>query len=310
MSARWVAGATRARAVVTRCAGAEELREVASSISLEEALRRLRRTAYRRDLDPAASLAGAQRAVAATLLWHLRVLAGWQPHRGAEALRLFAAGFEIANTEEHLRALSGSRPEHLRPPYRLGSLATAWRRLSQTASPSQLRAALTASAWGDPGGSSPAAVAVGMRISAAARLAAVVPEALRWAAGRAALIAAREMFVVGRRPSQPVAGRAADLLGAGATAADTFADFRDRLPATAHWVVAGIVEPAQLWQAEGRWWERIEADGSALLRGPGVTSAPVVGAVAVLSADAWRMRGALEEAARGGGSTEWSDAPR
>jgi hypothetical protein len=44
----------------------------------------------------------------------------------------------------------------------------------------------------------------------------------------------------------------------------------------------------------------VERDGFTLLRQPLTTSAPVVGAAAVLGADAWRVRAALEVAARGG----------
>ena len=61
----------------------------------------------------------AQRAVGAALLWHLRVLAGWQPVEGSQAVRALAGWFEIANVDDLLRAVSGAgRPE----PFRLGRL--------------------------------------------------------------------------------------------------------------------------------------------------------------------------------------------
>jgi hypothetical protein len=50
----------------------------------------------------------------------------------------------------------------------------------------------------------------------------------------------------------------------------------------------------------------VDQDGRELLRRSGFGPQPVVGAVAVLSADAWRARGALELAARGGGPKHWT----
>ncbi|MDW6057135.1 hypothetical protein SAZ11_02330 [Streptomyces sp. FXJ1.4098] len=193
MGAGWVAGVTRAKAMLSRALGAERAEEVASAPGLDAAVRYLSASPYGHDLPSEASLADAQRAVGETLVWHLRVLAGWQPPSGVTALRLLACGFEIANTEDHLRTLTDTLPNTftdtltdggpLPPPYRLGTLATAWPRLARTRSPQELRAALASSAWGDPGAATPVAVAIGMRVSAAVRTAMAVPEAARWAAG-------------------------------------------------------------------------------------------------------------------------------
>ncbi|WP_309141901.1 V-type ATPase subunit [Streptomyces griseicoloratus] len=301
---------TRARALRTRCLPVEGIGEVAASPTLDDALRYLAATPYRRDVSPGATPAEAQRAVSATLLWHLRVLAGWQPATGAEAIRALAAGFEISNTEHHSRALvAGPRePGTQRPrllPYRLGALAIAWTRLARTRTPSELRTALASSAWGDPGGDSPAAVATGMRVSAAVRLTTAAPDAARWAAARLALLFAREVFVVGRRMPAVSVRRAARLLGPRAVGAGTYADFRQALPATARWLLHDVDEAADLWRAEARWWDAVDRDGRELLRRSPCGPQPVVGAVALLSADAWRIRGALELAARGGGPGNW-----
>ncbi|MFJ8113330.1 V-type ATPase subunit [Streptomyces sp. NPDC096132] len=310
MGADWVAGVTRARALRTRCLGAEAAGQVAASRELDDALRYLAATPYRHDVTPGATLAEAQRAISATLLWHLRVLAGWQPATGANAVRALAAGFEISNTEHRLSELladprqPGTERLHP-PPYRLGALATAWTRLARTRSPSELRTALAASAWGDPGGDSPAAIATGMRVSAAVRLAAAVPDAARWAAARLALLFGREVFVAGRPLPDVTARRAARLLGPRAVGAASYADFRPALPATAGWLLADVGEAADLWRAEARWWDAVERDGRELLRRARFGPQPVVGAAALLSADAWRTRGALELAARGGGSVVW-----
>lgn len=308
MGAGRVAGVTRARALRTRCLGAEGAGRVAASRELDDALRYLAATPYRRDVTAGATPAEAQRAVSATLLWHLRVLAGWQPAGGTDAVRALAAGFEIANTEDHLSALTADpdprQPGAARlhpPPYRLGALAIAWTRVARTRSPAELRAALADSAWGDPGGDSPAAIATGMRVSAAVRLAAVVPDAARWAAARLALLFGREVFVIGRRMPDACAHRAARLLGSQAVGAQSYAAFRQALPADAGWLVTDIAEPAGLWRAEARWWDAVERDGRALLRRARFGPQPVVGAAALLSVDAWRIRGALELAARGGG---------
>lgn len=325
MGAGWVAGVTRARALRTRCLGAEGIRKVAGSRTLDDALHYLAATPYRHDVTPGGTPAEAQRAVSATLLWHLRVLAGWQPAAGADAIRTLAAGFEISNTEQHLRSLSAEAPGpapadergpdtgHLLP-YRLGALAIAWTRLVRTRTPAELRTALAASVWGDPGGDSPAAVATGMRVSAAVRLAATVPGGARWAAARLALLLGREAFVVDRRLPDVSARRVAQVLGPRAVVAASYAEFRQALPATARWLLDDVDEAADLWRAEARWWNAVERDGRELLRRSSFGPEPVVGAVALLSADAWRTRGALELATRGGGGPgDWPaevlDAP-
>jgi hypothetical protein len=300
-----VAGVTRARALLSRRAGAVRTREVAGSASLPDALRLLAAGPYRRRLDLTAGVEAAQRAIAATLLWHLRVLAGWQPRTGATAVRLLASDFETANVEDLLRSMSGSdRP----PAYELGALATAWPSLSRAGSPAELRASLAASAWGDPGAESPAAVGTGMRLSAALRTVTGLPQAAGWAAGATALLVARETFLLERRLTEPLARRAAGVLGPQAVGAGEFAEFKRRLSDNASWALDGVDEPAELWRSEARWWTRVESDGFELLRGSRFDVAPVVGTVAVLSADAWRVRAALELAARGGGPLEVFDA--
>lgn len=304
MGAGCVAGVTRAKAMLSRCLGVSGARDVAAFPTLDEAVRYLGTTPYRRFLEAEAPLAEAQRAATCALLWHLRVLAGWQPRAGAGAVRLLAAGFEIANVDDHMRSLSGADTPL---PYRLGGLATAWPRLAKARTHAEVRATLTASAWGDPGGESPAAVAVGMRIAAAARTASAVPSAGRWTAGRTALLVAREVFVNQRRLTEPSERRAARLLGWQALRATSFPHFRRHLPEAVRWAMDGIDTEADLWRAETRWWTQFERDGSALVHSARLDVTPVVGAVAVLSTDAWRVRAALELAARGGRPMEALD---
>lgn len=303
MGAGWVAGTGRGRALLSRCLTAAGARELAAAPTLDAALRQLGTTAYRRYLVPDASLPQAQRAVSEVLLWHLRVLAGWLPHQGAKTLRALAAGFEIANTEDLLRSYTGGRPPggtQPSPPYRLGALATAWGRLSSARNPAELRSVLAGSVWGDPGGEDPASLAVSLRLAAASQVAALAGPAQRWSAGRAALLVARVRFVSGRALPAPAARRAAALLGPRAVAADSWSGLRAELRPAARWALADVTEPADLWWAEMRWWASVDQDGHALLRATGYGQAPVVGAVAVLSVDAWRVRAALAAAAHGG----------
>src|SRR5690606_12474364 len=159
VSAAWVAGSVRARAMARRRLGVANARVLAGG-DLAAALTMLAASPYQ-PVSPGSSLAEAQRRVAETLLWHLRVLAGWLPADGAQLLRLLAGWYEIAYVEEHLQALSGAAPE---PPYQLGTLATACPRLAGTGSPAELRAALTASAWGDPRGTDPRTISLTMRL--------------------------------------------------------------------------------------------------------------------------------------------------
>ncbi|GAB1333863.1 hypothetical protein ACE1SV_04530 [Streptomyces sp. E-15] len=307
MSAGWVAGAVRAKALVSRCPGIDGAREIARGPTLDDALRRLATTPYAGYTRPAADLRHAQRAVSATLLWHLRVLAGWLPGGGARLLVPLAAGFEIANVAARLTTPGGGRAE-APDPYRLGALETAWRSLVRARTPAGIRAALTASPWGDPGADTPWALVTGMRMSAARRTAAAVRPAGRWARGRAVLLAARELFVHHRSLPEPVLRDAARLLGSRATAAVTYREFRERLPSSASWALEGADEPGELWRAEARWWRTVGSDGAALLREGRYGPRVVVGAVALLSVDAWRVRAALGSAARGGRPGDVFDA--
>jgi hypothetical protein len=305
MSARWVAGNVRARALSSRRVGAADARALATSASLGDALRELMSTPYGRDVRVDQTLAQAQHAVGATLLWHLRVLAGWQPRQGVEAVRVLAAGFELANVEELLARLTGGTAEE---PYRLGTLGVAWRQLVAAASRAELRGMLVASPWGDPGADTPAAIGLGMRMSWAARVSAAIPEAARWAAGAVALRVAREIFLLDRRLDEPAARRAAVLLGPGALGATTIGEYAGALWPAARWAMSDVDSAYDISRAEARWWTRVEQDGFTLLHDRRFDSGAVIGTVAVLAADAWRVRAALRLAASGGGPVGVFDA--
>lgn len=250
MSAGWVAGSVRARALARSRMDTGIARRLAACGSLADALHLLAATPYGANIRRDQTLAAAQHEVASTLLWDLRVLAGWLPRDGVRLLRTLGGWFEIANVDELLQSIAGRPAE---PEFRLGALATAWPRLAQAANASELRTALAASAWRDPGQPTARAIRLGMRSRWAARIAELGEPARTWAADAAALL---------------VPGELAD------------------------------------WRAETALMARVEQDGLRLLRAPGLDRGVVLGAVAVMACHAWRIRAALELAARGGAPVE------
>jgi hypothetical protein len=300
-----VAGNVRAKAMLKRRIGPAGAREVAAAGSLAQAEQILFDSPYRHGVQVGQTLEEAEHALAATVLWHLRVLAGWQPRAGAISLRLLAGWFEVANICGHARTLSGNENE---ASFTLGALGSAWSRLRTTSSLVELRRVLTQSVWGDPGGDSPSDIAVGVALAWALRVATGVPEASDWACGGAAVLVARRLLLEGR-PLPPAAQiRAERILGRASVAAQNMQEFSDQLPPRARWALAGTADVGELWQAEFRWWSLVERDGFELLRRPRFGPGPTIGAAAVLAADAWRCRAALEIAAGGGRSMEVYDA--
>ncbi len=305
MSLAWVAGSVRAKAMARRRLGRTATRELAASSTTERALHMLTESVYGHDVRPGLTVAEGQRAVRAAFLWHLRVLAGWQPSAGAELVRRLAAWFEIANVEEQYRRFAGQSAE---PAYELGALATSWRRLAACSGPGELRETLASSPWGDPGGDGPYAVSAAMRFAWAQRLAPLVALPIPWVAGAAALLLAREQLRGDRTLPAPARTAAAALLGHRALEADSVRELAAAAGPDAAWVLEGIDKPADLWRAEAAWWRRVEDDGSALLRSTGSGPRTLLGAVAVLAVDAWRVCAALELSDRGGAPLEVFDA--
>ncbi|MFZ2013463.1 MAG: hypothetical protein WAV00_06550 [Nocardioides sp.] len=305
MSAGWVGVSVRGRAMTNRRVGRVAARGLAARSSLDDALTALAHTSYGHALRGASDLETAQRAVVEATLWNVRVLAGWAPRQGVAILRALAAVLEAANIRDHLRLLEGTT---IPSPYRLGGLSTAWPRVAVTGSVEEVRSVLTTSPWGDPAGGAPHDIALMLQTSLSDRVIAAVPEAAAWASGATALLVARE--VVRDRRDLPAAARrsAARVLGDRGLRAGSVPELAGLVPAQARWALTEVHEPAGLWEAEGRWWGRVERDAFALVRRP--TSGPevLVGAVALLAVDTWRVRAALELAARGGGPMEVFDA--
>ncbi|HET8660858.1 MAG TPA: hypothetical protein VFM55_17880 [Micromonosporaceae bacterium] len=317
MSARWVAGSVRSRALPNRRLGSAGARALAASPSVDDAVEALARSPYRRFVRVGDSLAAAQRGVADTLLWHLRVLAGWVPADGVRVLRLLAGWFEVSNVDGLAASLAaGAAAPRESPyqapgerPYQLGRLATAWPRLAVATSAADLRLALARSPWGDPGGEGAGTVSLALRLAWADRVAAGVAPAEAWARGAVALLVARN---VAGQPvpglSGPAAGTVTRLLGLGWARTASVASLAAVLPPSAAWALHGVRSRADLWQAEARWWARVRRDAEALLAAPGFGLRSAVGAVALLAVDACQVRAALEVVARGGQGSEVLDA--
>ena len=190
------------------------------------------------------------------------------------------------------------------PRWPLGTLDRAWSRLAATT---------WAAALSTPCGHVDIAshvqpareVHLALRLSWAESVVVGVPEAAAWARAGAALLVVREVVLGRRQLPDAAARRASFLLGPPflATAAALPEDLgrlaRD-LPAGTRWVLDDTLRPEELWRAEAAWWQRVERDGFALLRASTHDRGPVVGAAAVLATDSWRVRAALETAARGG----------
>jgi hypothetical protein len=220
-------------------------------------------------------------------------------------LRVLTGWFEIANVEEHLRELAGLPAE---PPFSLGALATTWPRLAATGSRDELRAVLTTSGWGDPGGAAPRDVQLAMRLAWVERVVGQIPTARTWARGGAALLVARELLVHRQPLSDQVRASAARILGARWSAASSLETLHDLLPGDARWVLRDIYDVDRLWEAEARWWHRLRTDCSALVARSRFGPEPVVGAVGLLAFDAWLVTGALAGSGRGDSAVEVFDA--
>ena len=337
MRSDWVAASVRAKAMARRRAGAGLCRDAAALGSLPRALEILEQTGYGLELiadantardgnsardggtGPEADLAAAQHATRRSVLWQLRVLAGWLPVSGARMVRAAGAAFELENITVLSRRLQGAaaaetgdglRRSAVLPEYfDLGGLATAWPRLSQAGTFSDLVEALRTSPWGDPG--SPQDLADTLTVVWFRRLAAAAPQTRRWMVAGAALLAARRVLAVpgteggsGVRPEpgNRVHALLQPMIGSSWTEAQDVASFRAALPAAAAPVLNGIEDPGDLWRAEAALRARVEDDAFSLLRSglPGPDIA--VGAITVLAMDAWRVRAALAAAATGGGS--------
>ena len=134
-----------------------------------------------------------------------------------------------------------------------------------------------------------------------------MPEAVGWATTYATLVLARCLASgVSLEPGTPAATHARAVLGERLVQSRSLRDLTGRLPRRSAWLLADVSGPEDLWAAEASWWHRLWGDGLLLVRRGGAEPGTTVGAVAALAADAWRVRGALEVAAREGKARRWS----
>lgn len=295
MPASWVAASVRARLLGNRRLGRGGAVAVANSGGLGPALQLISESPYGADVDSGMSLEAAQRQVAATTLWNMRVLTGWLPPGGSAVLQPLVAWFEIANIEERLTYLSGGG--HPRP-YQLGRMGSAWPAVSRATTPDAVREALARSRWGDPGSSDPPVMVLILRFRWAAWVAGSVPGADLWAAAAAALLGARICFASSPSSRPPDSVRVYGLPPGWQQAASP-AELRAMLPYQLAWVLDGVEQAEHLWAAEARWWSRVRRDAAEMVVRSRYDASVVVGIAALLGYDAWLVRAALVAAARG-----------
>ncbi len=295
MSAGWVAPMTRGRALLERTIGVDGAQRLAAVESWPAARARLAPTVYGIELASDANRVQARHAAATAAMWQLRVLAGWLPPGSSGLARLAAGPIEIANIEQHLAWLTLGTTAY---PVPLGSLGTAWPGAAATTSPDALRGHLARSSWGDPGGSEPITLAVGLRVGWLRRLTRQLPVARDIALGGLAILIARERFSF-QREIAPITSREIDhLVGNGWRRAETLTQLAERLPRAASWALSGIVSPEDLWHAELAWLGRTERDarGLAATRRFGRNEFSAV--MALLMVDLSRVQSAIEVAGR------------
>jgi hypothetical protein len=305
VSAGWVAAQVRGRSLVSHCIGPAGAREVASAGSLDAALAILATTGYGERLHPGLDLAMSERAVFATVLWNLRVLAGWSPALGASRLHVLAGSFELVNLGGELASIEG----HDAPvPYNLGSLASVPRH-PQPSSAAELRSVLKRSPWGDPGPLDSGGLIVALQFSLIRRIIEGVPEASAWAESYGALLLARVIVAgVSLEVGSVTAAEVRAVLGSRVLVSKSLADLVTALPIDIASTLDGVTGTYDLWVGEARWWGRLWRAAEDGVRRGRAEPATVVAAVAAQAADAWRVRVALEIAARAGHGIEVLDA--
>jgi hypothetical protein len=278
---------------------------MAAQPTLDHAISLLRESGYGPRLGNARGLTAAERTIEETVLWQLRVLAGWLPASGTALARAAAGIYEAENIAALAHQLSGGP---VREFYALGALATAWPRLRTAGSVQELASVLRASAWGDVDTGERGPLRDALTVAWARRLAVVAPAAGPWCGAVCALLAARIVLVDRAAPSARVLHLLRPVLGRSWETADGVTAFVPALPQTLQQVIRGVTSAEDLWRAEARAHAAVENDGFRLLRGSMPGPDVVLGAIAVLYLDTWRVRAALAAAAVGAGSSEVLDA--
>ena len=277
MSAGWVAGSVRATALARRRLGAERTRQLASCGSLADALRMLAATAYGARVRPDQSLAAAQHEIASSVLWDLRVLAGWLPAGACGRCACSPPGSRWPTWTRCSQCFAGLNGRGAVPARRARDGVASAPPGGQRAA---LRAALAVSAWRDPGGESITrygwACGRDGRPGPPRSAARCVPgPRVRWrcwspakrvrggaARRHRARIMGRVLRLRGTRGAAPRAATLEEMAGCCRQAA--MDPHRDTVP-------------ADLWRAEAGVAARVERDGLRLLRASGLDCGTVLG---------------------------------
>lgn len=296
VGADWVAVSVRARGMAQQRIGAGAALRIAASESLDAARAMLTTTIYGPRVATASTLAQSQHQVSATLLWQLRVLAGWVPAGGGALARTLAAAFERANITGLAQRLTSSAPPELS--FDLGTLGTAPAKLLTATTMTELENNLRHSAWGDPGHPTDVGALVDtLTISWLRRLASTAPAARGWAQYVCALVCGRTILVDQREPGERLAHLARPFIGTQWSTATDLTAFAAALPRSTRSILDGVSEPRELWRAEARFGTIVESDSLHLLRASLPGPDTMLGAISVLAVDAWRLRAALASAA-------------
>jgi hypothetical protein len=162
---------------------------------------------------------------------------------------------------------------------------------------------LRSSPWGDPGPGPVPEQAATLRWALAARAAHAPAPGPEWARTWALLLLASQRFG-GEVTLAPTAERhARALLPRAALHAPDLPGLAQAGEVAGLDTLGEVREPRDLWRAEARWWGALDEASRRLLVGR-AGSDMILGAVAMLSADAWRLRAALVAAASGGRGLE------
>ena len=309
MTAGWVAPSTRGRLLLRRRLGSSGARALGSEESWQQARAELATTVYGASLPADADRRAARLSASAATIWQLRVLAGWLPPNATALARTFAASLEIAEVDRHVSRLTrqaGARATRVGRPdaVSLGSLATAWPRVERATTLDQVRSVLARSAWGDPGGSDPAAIRFGLRVAWGRRLVRQAAITTDWVHGAAAVLVARELFLFGRHIPEIPARTIDQLLGTRWRHATSVASLADNVGASASWALltdgsSARPSPTDLWRSELVVISRVDEDASRIIESGRNGRNTVAAVMALLLLDLWRVGAAIESAGRG-----------
>ncbi|MDN4471933.1 V-type ATPase subunit [Demequina zhanjiangensis] len=305
MSISWVAATVRVRALAAGRAGRAGAARLAQSDSLDDAADLLSRWSYGARLGPETTATALQRSVRETLLWQLRVLAGWAPANGTGILRGAAAEFERDNILMRMRELQGGPAER---PFELGALETSWSTLRHASNADSLLALLARTPWGEVPADEQDQLADILTATWLGRYAAAAPGAQAWAARRAAILTARARFVDGLDLAPTLRRRLRPLLGTAWESTTDLPAFAASLPSRVRAALAGTDDASGLWSAESHLYALMDDEASSLLRTGTPRPESLVAGLALLTVDAWRIQAAIAAVESGQGAKEVLDA--